>query len=157
MKIALDAMGGDHAPGVPIEGALAALDEYGDNLSVTLVGPLEILRQELARHGREPNDRIQLVDAPEVISMSDKAGRAVREKRNSSLMRAIELHKNGQVDAVISAGHTGAQMAASYMVLGLIEGVRRPTIGTLLPVGNGHFCTLVDVGANTDCKPINLL
>ena len=157
MKIALDAMGGDHAPGIPVEGALAALDEYGDDLSIALVGPLDVLQQELARHGREPDGRIQLVDAPEVISMSDKAGRAVREKRNSSLMRAIELHKSGEADAVISAGHTGAQMAASYMLLGLIEGVRRPTIGTLLPVGGGRFCTLVDVGANTDCKPINLL
>ncbi len=157
MKIALDAMGGDFAPGVPIEGALAALDEYGDSLSIALVGPQEIIRRELAGHGREPDGHIQIVDAPEVISMSDKAGRAVREKRNSSLMRAIELHKSGHADAVISAGHTGAQMAASYMVLGLIEGVRRPTIGSLLPVANGRFCTLVDVGANTDCKPINLL
>jgi glycerol-3-phosphate acyltransferase PlsX len=157
MKIALDGMGGDHAPGVPVEGALAAIDEFGNDLSVILTGPAALLRAELAKHGREGEKRIEIADASEVISMHDKASRAIREKRNSSLLRAIELHKSGHADAVISAGHTGAQMAASYMMLGLIEGVRRPTIGTLIPVGDGQFSVLVDVGANTDCKPAHLL
>ncbi|RPH96281.1 phosphate acyltransferase PlsX [candidate division KSB1 bacterium] len=156
MKIALDAMGGDHAPSVTIEGALAAVDELGSGLSVILVGPEKLLQDEIARLGREHETRIEIADAPEVISMYDKAGHAIRQKRDSSLLRAIELHKNQEADAVVSAGHTGAQMAASYLTLGLIEGVRRPTIATLLPVGGGRFCVLLDVGANTDCKPIHL-
>lgn len=157
MKIALDAMGGDHAPSTPVEGALAALDEFGDDLNIILVGPAQILRQELAQRGRESEARIRIAEASEVISMSDKASRAVREKRNSSLMRAVALHQSGDADAIVSAGHTGAQMAASYMMLGLIEGVRRPTIGGLFPVGAGRFSVLLDVGANIDCKPGNLL
>jgi len=157
MRIALDAMGGDHAPQLPVEGALAALDEFGDDLSVVLAGPASQIRDELKRHGRNGDPRIEIHDAPEVIAMSDRAGRAFREKPNSSLLRAIELHKDGSTDAVVSAGHTGAQLVASYMLLGLIEGVRRPTIGTLIPVGGGRFSVLLDVGANTDCKPKHLL
>lgn len=157
MKIALDAMGGDHAPTVPVEGALAALDEYGPDLSIILVGPEGQLRDELEKRGRAAENRIEIADAHDVVSMQDKAGRAVREKRDSSLLRAVELHQEGVADAVVSAGHTGVQMAASYLLLGLIEGVRRPTIGGLLPLGGGGFCTLVDVGANIDCKPKNLL
>ncbi|HEY3294299.1 MAG TPA: phosphate acyltransferase PlsX [bacterium] len=157
MKIALDAMGGDHAPGSPVDGALLALEELDADLEVILVGPEQLLRQELAQRGRDTESRIHIADAPEVISMSDKASRAVREKRNSSLMRAVALHQSGDADAIVSAGHTGAQMAASYMMLGLIEGVRRPTIGSLFPIGGGRFTVLVDVGANTDCKPANLL
>ena len=157
MKIALDAMGGDHAPAAPVEGALAALDEFGTELHVILVGSEELLHNELERCGRSSEKRIEVVHAREVISMQDKAGHAVREKRDSSLLRAVELHKEGLADAIVSAGHTGVQMAASYMQLGLIEGVRRPTIGGLLPLGNGGFCTLVDVGANIDCKPKHLL
>jgi phosphate acyltransferase len=157
MKIALDAMGGDNAPGIPVQGALAALDEFGSELSVVLVGPDDLVRQELTGLGRADDPRIEIVHASEVISMSDKAGKAVRDKRDSSLFRAVELHRDGRADAVVSAGHTGAQMAASYMILGLIEGVRRPTIGSMFPVGGGHFTILLDVGANLDCKPANLL
>jgi glycerol-3-phosphate acyltransferase PlsX len=157
MKIALDAMGGDHAPSVPVQGALAALDEFGNELRLILVGPEARLRAELEKQGRAAEPRIEIADAHEVVTMHDSAGRAVREKRDSSLLRAIELHKEGAADAVVSAGHTGAQMAASYMALGLIEGVRRPTIGGLLPVHGGRFCVLLDVGANIDCKPKNLL
>jgi glycerol-3-phosphate acyltransferase PlsX len=157
MKIALDAMGGDHAPSVPVQGALAAVDEFGDELRVILVGPEGRLRSELERQRRATESRIEIADASDVVSMHDSAGRAVRDKRDSSLLRAIELHKEGAADAVVSAGHTGAQMAASYLMLGLIEGVRRPTIGGLFPVGDGRFCVLLDVGANIDCKPKHLL
>jgi len=157
MRIALDAMGGDHAPGIPVEGALAALDEFGTDLSIILVGPEQRIRQELSKHGRDTEARIHISHAPEVISMSDKPSVAIREKRNSSLMRAVALHQSGDADAIVSAGHTGAQMAASYLLLGLLEGVRRPTIGSLFPIGGGRFTVLLDVGANTDCKPVNLL
>lgn len=157
MKIALDAMGGDHAPIVPVQGALSALDELGGDLRILLVGPEALIREELAKQGRSDESRIEIVDASEIVSMHEKATHAARQKRDSSLTRAIELHKTGAADAVVSAGHTGAQMAASYMMLGLIEGVRRPTIGGILPVSGGRFCFLVDVGANIDCKPKHLL
>jgi phosphate acyltransferase len=157
MKIALDAMGGDHAPSVPVQGALAALDELGSELRVILTGPEARLRAELDKQGRAAEPRIEIAGATDVVTMHDSAGRVVREKRDSSLLRAVELHKEGVADAVVSAGHTGAQMAASYLMLGLIEGVRRPTIGTLLPVAGGGFCVLLDVGANIDCKPKHLL
>jgi glycerol-3-phosphate acyltransferase PlsX len=157
MNIALDGMGGDHAPSVPVQGALAALDELGGELRITVTGPKQRLRAELETLGRAADPRIEIADASEIVSMHDSAVRAVREKRDSSLLRAVELHKQGAADAVVSAGHTGAQMAASYMMLGLIEGVRRPTIGGLLPVNQGGFCILLDVGASIDCKPKHLL
>ena len=157
MVVALDAMGGDHAPRVPVQGALEALDELDSDLRVVLTGPETAIRRELAAHGREREPRIEVVHAPQLITMHDKPAKAIREKPDSSLLMAINLHKEGRANAVVSAGHTGAQMAASYMTLGLIEGVRRPTIGGLVPLGNGRFSILVDVGANTDCKPIHLL
>lgn len=157
MIVALDAMGGDHAPQVPVQGALYALDELGSDLRVVLVGPEKSIRRELAALGREHEPRIEILHAGETITMHDKPAKAIREKPDSSILKAIQLHKDGKADAVVSAGHTGAQMAASYLVLGLIEGVRRPTIGGLIPIGGGRFSILLDVGANTDCKPINLL
>ena len=157
MIVALDAMGGDHAPQVPVQGALEARDEFGSELKLMLVGPESVLRRELAAHGREGEPRVEIVHAVDVITMYDKPAKAIKEKPDSTLLRAIQLHKDGRAQAVVSAGHTGAQMAASYLLLGLIEGVRRPTIGGLVPLGNGKFSILADVGANTDCKPINLL
>jgi phosphate acyltransferase len=157
MKIVLDAMGGDYAPGIPVQAALLALDELGSDLELILTGPEKRLRAELKTLGREGEQRLEIVNADEVIDMSDKAARAIRQKKDSSLYRAIELHKDGRADGIVSAGHTGAQMAASFMLLGLIEGVRRPTIGSLFPVGGGKFSFLTDVGANTDCKAVHLL
>lgn len=156
MKIALDALGGDFAPQVPVEAAILALRELNSDLQIALVGPEEVLRAELTKHGNYPADRIEVVHAPDMIAMSDKASQAIREKPDSSLLRAIQLHKDGLADAVVSAGNTGAQMAASYLVLGLLEGVRRPTIAGKFPIGGGRFTVLLDVGANTDCKPIHL-
>ncbi|MBU1637193.1 phosphate acyltransferase PlsX [bacterium] len=156
MVVALDAMGGDFAPKVPIAGALAALDQFS-NLEVILVGRNADIQSELKAAGREKEKRIRIEDAPDIIEMTDSPGKVIRSKPNSSLLRAVDLHHDRVADAVVSAGHTGVQMAASYMKLGLIEGVRRPTIGGLFPVGQGRFTLILDVGANTDCKPINLL
>lgn len=157
MVIALDAMGGDHAPRVPVEAACLATDEMQD-IRVALFGPSDIIRAELAQLGRSTSDgRIIVEDAPEVVEMTDSPGKVVRSKPNSSLLRAIDMHQSGDASAIVSAGHTGVQMAASYMKLGLIKGVKRPTIGGLFPQGGGKFTILLDVGANTDCKPINLL
>jgi len=157
MKVALDGMGGDHAPDVPVDAALAAIDELDGDLGIILTGPEDLLRAKLAERGRANEPRVEIANASQVITMSDKAVRAIRQKRNSSLIRAVELHRDGQAQAVVSAGHTGALMAASYIMLGLIEGVRRPTVGGLLPLGGGRFSILLDVGANTDCKPVHLL
>lgn len=157
MVIALDAMGGDHAPHVPVEAACLAVDEFPD-VHVALFGPAELITAELARLGRSTSDgRLIVEHASEVVEMTDSPGKVVRSKTDSSLLRAIDMHQSGSASAVVSAGHTGVQMAASYMKLGLIKGVRRPTIGGLFPKGNGTFAILLDVGANTDCKPINLL
>jgi glycerol-3-phosphate acyltransferase PlsX len=156
MIVALDAMGGDHAPQAPVRGALEALSELGPDLKIILVGREGEIRRELASAGRVHESRLRIVDAPDVITMTDKPAKAIREKPDSSLLRAIHLHQQGKAQAIVSAGHTGAQMAASYMILGLIEGVRRPTIGSLIPIGGGRFSILLDVGANTDCKPIHL-
>lgn len=157
MVIALDAMGGDHAPRVPVEAACLATDELND-VHVALFGPKEVLTVELAKLGRSTQDgRIMIHHASEVVDMMDSPGKVVRSKPDSSLLRAIDMHQSGEASAIVSAGHTGVQMAASYMKLGLIKGVRRPTIGGLFPKGGGEFTVLLDVGANTDCKPINLL
>lgn len=156
MKVALDAMGGDFAPQVPVEAAVLAVRELNSDLRILLVGREDELRVELAKHGDIPAGRIEVVHATDVISMSDKASQSLRDKPDSSLLRAIQLHKDGKADAVVSAGNTGAQMAASYMLLGLVEGVRRPTIAGKFPIGGGKFTVLLDVGANTDCKPIHL-
>jgi phosphate acyltransferase len=155
--VALDVMGGDHAPAVPIDAALAALDEFGSGLRLMLVGPSDLIARELKLRRGDVDERIEIVNAPEVILMTDKPAKAIRSKPNSSLIRAVEMHRDGRAQAIVSAGHTGAQMAASFMLLGLIEGVKRPTIGGLFPIGKGKFSILCDVGANTDCKPINLL
>jgi len=157
MKIAIDAMGGDLAPASPVEGAIAALREIPDDLQILLVGQRDLIVRELTKHGHDANPKIEIVDAEGIVAMTDKTSLAIRRKRDSSLLRAIQLHGNGDANAVVSAGHTGVQMAASYMTLGLIEGVRRPAIGHLFPVVGGRFCFVVDVGANTDCKPVNLL
>lgn len=157
MVIALDAMGGDHAPRVPVEAACLATDEMV-GLSVALFGSEDAIRAELRKLNRSTSDgRLSIVHAPEVIEMTDSPGKVVRSKPNSSLLRAIDAHQSGSAAAIVSAGHTGVQMAASYLKLGLIKGVRRPTIGGLFPQGGGRYTILLDVGANTDCKPINLL
>jgi len=157
MVIALDALGGDYAPRVPVEAACLALDEMPD-VSIALFGPEDAIRAELKRLDRAFSDaRLRVIHAPEIVEMTDSPGKVVRSKPNSSLLRAIDAHQAGEAQGVVSAGHTGVQMAASYMKLGLIKGVRRPTIGGLFPQGGGRFSILLDVGANTDCKPINLL
>ncbi len=157
MVIALDAMGGDHAPRVPVEAACLATDEM-PGVRVALFGPSDVIISELNKLGRTTDDgRLIVEDAPEVVEMTDSPGKVVRSKPNSSLLRAIDMHQSGDAVAIVSAGHTGVQMAASYMKLGLIKGVKRPTIGGLFPQGGGKFTILLDVGANTDCKPINLL
>ncbi len=155
MKVALDAMGGDLAPQSTVEGAVEAVRELGNDLQILLVGQEEAIKAELSKYDY-PTDRILISPASAVIQMTDRPTEALRRKRDSSLIRAIELHGQGEAEAVVSAGHTGVQVAASLITLGRIEGVRRPTIGTYFPSDLG-IALLVDVGANMDCKPLNML
>lgn len=149
-KVALDAMGGDYAPDVPVEGALQAASDLPASCDILLVGRRAEIEAALAKHGA-PRDRFPIVDAPEVVGMGEKPLAAVRGKRNSSIAVGLTLQKKGEVDAFISAGNTGAVMAASTLLLGLHPGVERAAIGTLFPTGAKPVLVL-DAGANVDCS-----
>ncbi len=148
MRIALDAMGGDHAPGVTVLGALGAARE---GVEVVLVGDEEALRAELARHGGS----LPLVHAPDRILMEEHATE-VRRRPQSSIMVAMGLLKRGEVQAVVSMGHTGATMAAALFTLGRVKGVERPALLVEFPSQRGRTF-LLDGGANADCRPGFLL
>jgi phosphate acyltransferase len=148
MRIAVDAMGGDHAPLVNVDGAIAAAREFG--ISSLLVGrraELEPLLEDAGFSGPE----IELVDAPEIVTMDDPATAAIRRKRQSSIRIAADCVREGRAAGLVSAGHTGAAMVVAKMVIGTIEGVDRPALATVLPNLTGH-CLLLDVGANPDAK-----
>lgn len=149
-RIALDAMGGDLAPDSPVVGAVQAVDELPGDHEILLVGRREVIEPELRRH-EAVSDRIRVVDAPEHIEMGEKPLSAVRSKPRSSIRVGLELQKRGEADAFISAGNTGAIMAASLLLLGLHPGVERPAIGTLFPTGVKPVLVL-DSGANIDCS-----
>lgn len=153
MRVALDAMGGDNAPVVEVEGAVVACREYG--LSVTLVGDRTRLEAELAKHAISGLD-IDIHHASEVVGMHDSASDAVRKKKDSSVRQAFELVKDGKACAAVSAGNSGATMAAGMFVLKRIKGIERPAIAQLFPTLNGHSLVL-DIGGNVDCKPIHLV
>jgi len=153
MRIALDAMGGDHAPSVVVEGAVLAAKEWG--IEVVLVGPHERVKQELAKHDTSGLS-LPVVHAEEVIGMDEHAAVAVRQKRHSSIATGIDLLKEGRVAAFVSAGNSGAVMAAALFGLGRIQGIDRPAIGTVFPTTTGR-CFILDIGANADCKPEYLL
>lgn len=150
-RIALDAMGGDHAPDAIVEGAMQAVSEY-PNITVTLVGREEVIREKL---GSTVPSRIEIADAREVVDMTDTALAPLRRKRNSSIRVCANLVAEKKADAMVSAGHTGAAMTSAYKVLGTIEGVSRPALAAILPNANG-FTVLLDVGANVDAKPAYL-
>ena len=153
MRVAVDAMGGDNAPGVEVEGAVSAAREFG--IAVTLVGDTDRLRQELAKYDIQGLD-IVLQHASEVVGMHDSASDAVRKKKDSSIRVAFELVRQGSADAVVSAGNSGATMAAGMFVLKRIKGIERPAIAQIFPTLRGMTLVL-DVGGNVDCKPIHLV
>jgi phosphate acyltransferase len=151
--VAVDAMGGDNAPAEIVRGALRAATEL--HIPVLLVGRRELLENELARiEGPETVSRARLtiVDAREVVEMDEHPANAVRSKRDSSVLRACALVADGQAGAVVSAGNSGAVLAAALFTVKRIPGIARPAIGALLP-GRPSRTFLLDVGANTDCKP----
>lgn len=149
MKIAVDAMGGDHAPSVAVAGAVAEARERGTAL--ILVGIEEQVRAELAKHGDTSGLPIEVVHASEVVAMEEHT-MAVRAKRDSSLMVGMRLVKEGRAEAFASAGNSGAVMAAALFGLGRIPGVERPALGSIYPA-SPEPCLVIDIGANADCKP----
>ncbi len=151
-RIALDAMGGDHAPGEIVKGAVLATAEYP--VEVILVGQEEVVRKELAACGSAARN-IDVVDAREVVEMDDTALAPLRRKRNSSVRVCANLVAEGRADAFVSAGNTGATWTSARAVMGMIEGVDRPALAAILPNVKDHT-VLLDVGANVDAKPNHL-
>lgn len=150
MRIAVDAMGGDHAPTEVVKGAVEAAAAGAE---VVLVGQQAAIATELERHRHGPN--LSIRHAPEIIEMHESPATAVRAKRESSLVVGIDLVKRGEADAFVSAGNSGAVMAAALLFLGRIRGIERPALGAVLPSVSGWWL-LIDAGANVDCKPVYL-
>jgi glycerol-3-phosphate acyltransferase PlsX len=155
MRIALDAMGGDRAPVGIVDGAVEAVRETGGRIEVALVGGRSVIEDYLAEKGWS-SDSLDIIDASEVIGMSDSPAAAIRRKRNSSISVAMRLQREGDVTAVVSAGNTGAAVASSLLSLGRLPGIDRPGIAIYVPTRNGGT-VLLDGGANADCNPHNLL
>src|SRR6201990_3111054 len=155
MKIALDAMGGDFGPPNLVAGAVMALRDYRQINKLYLVGDSAKVENELRKH--QCNDsRIEIAHSTQVVDMSDRARTAVRRKKDSSISRAVDLIKRGDADAVVSAGHTGAAVAASTIKLRTLPGIDRPGIAAVLPTETNVF-VLIDAGANIDARPDHLL
>jgi phosphate acyltransferase len=152
VKIAVDAMGGDHGPAVVVEGAVAAVREFG--ASVVLVGDTSSIEGELARLGASAVG-VEVRHASQVVGMGESPSQALRRKRDSSLRIAAELVRDGDASAFVSAGNTGAAMAVAMFVVGVLRGVDRPAIAAVLP-NFQRFTILLDVGANVDPKPWHL-
>lgn len=161
-RIALDAMGGDHAPLAPVGGALLALADLGPDDRVLLVGRQPVVTEALdaAIAGEfsaqaASRDRIEIIDAADAIGMGEKPS-AVLRRPESSMAVGLRAHAEGRADAFVSAGNTGAQMAASVQILRLHEGLKRPAIGTIFPTAR-HTIVVLDSGANVDCSPEELV
>lgn len=153
MIIALDGMGGDFAPLEPVHGAVQAVQEYG--VKVILTGPREVLEAELKKYEYDA-EKIEILDAREVITLNESPVLGIRRKKDSSLRRAMDLVKEGKADAVVSAGSTGAILAGGLLVIGRIKGVDRAALAALMPGKNGQFM-VIDLGANAEVKPQNLV
>ena len=150
VTIAVDAMGGDHAPKSEVEGAIRAVRAL--KLKVILVGKEDVLKRELAAHPGASELPIEIRHASEVVTMEDSAARAVRTKRDSSIRIACRLVREGVAQGVVTAGNTGAAMATAKMTQGMIPGVDRPALASAFPTLKGSPVVVVDVGANVDCS-----
>ncbi|MFH2131521.1 MAG: phosphate acyltransferase PlsX [bacterium] len=152
MTIAIDAMGGDTYPGNPVQGAVNAANEL--RIHVLLVGDETVIKTELNRH-RWDRSRIDIVHASQIIEMGEPVASAMRAKKDASMRVCYDLHKNGVVNGVVSAGNSGAMLAVGRFVLKMIPGISRPCISAILPSMGGKVL-LVDAGANIDCTPEQL-
>lgn len=153
MRIAVDAMGGDNAPLVVVQGAAAAARA---GIPVTLVGPEDRLKDELARLGGVPPAGLEIHHAPQVVEMGEHPSDVLRQKAQSSIAAGVDLVRDGVADGFVSAGNTGAAMAFALLHLGRLPGVERPALGAVFPTHQGH-CLLLDAGANADSKPSYLV
>ena len=155
MKIVLDAMGGDRIPETPVEGAIEAINRFDGDFEIILVGDKGRIEEELrCRHFSD--SRLSVVHAPQVIEMSESPAQALKKKKGSSISVGLQLQKDGDADAFISAGNTGAVMTQSLLTLGRIRGISRPAIMTVFPTMRDP-CIVLDAGANVDSRPIHLL
>ncbi len=156
MKVALDAMGGDYAPSINIGGAIDALRYYPKLSHLYLVGDEEVLKAECRKHGLTLDERVSIVHAPEVIGMAEPGAKTVRRKKQSSINVAMAMVKDGQADAFVSAGNTGAAVASATLKLRTLTGVDRAGIATAVPNEYG-LCHILDAGANPEAKPEHLV
>lgn len=152
MKLAVDGMGGDNSPSAVVEGCVQAVKEFG--VDILLTGPAEVIKSELDKHEYDKS-KIHIIDAREVIDPNEHPVSAIRKKKDSSLSIALNLVKNKEADAVISAGSTGAFMAGALFIVGRIKGIDRPALAPIMPGKNKSFM-IIDCGANAECKPVNL-
>ena len=155
VTVAIDCMGGDHGPHVTVPAALAVLKARND-ANLILVGLREAIEIELQTRGARTGPRLRIHHASEVVGMDEPVASALRAKRDSSMRVALNLVKSGEAQACVSAGNTGALMAISRFVLKMLPGIERPPIATVLPTMKGHV-TVLDLGANVDCTPHDLL
>jgi len=154
VKVALDAMGGDNAPEVTVKGAVDAVNE-DKRVKVFLVGREPVIQEELKKYQYDAS-QIEIVHAEEVIEMAEPPVMAIRKKKDSSIVKAMHLVKDGVCDAFVSAGSTGAVLVGGQVIVGRIKGVERPPLAPLIPTLNG-FSLLVDCGANVDARPSHLV
>lgn len=155
MRIAVDAMGGDFAPREIVKGAVEASRAMPREVEIILLGDETAIKTELALNGATTSQRLRIVHTTQVIAMCEAPAQAVRTKRDSSIYRGMELVKSGEADAFLSAGSTGAMVAAAIFVLRRAPGVKRPAIGMVLPT-TGRPVLILDAGANTDCEETEL-
>ena len=157
MKILLDAMGGDHCPDEAIKGAVSAIKEIDSE--IILIGNEELINKKVKEfYGKEKIsevcERLSIVNATEVIQNTDKPLKAIKSKKDSSMVKGFEMIQNDEVDVFVSSGSTGAFMAGGTLLVGRIKGIDRPALTAIMPAYEGSFM-IVDAGANTNCRPIN--
>jgi len=150
MKIAIDAFGGDNAPDEIVKGSIKAIDDA--DYEIILVGNEEILSQKLKEFGYS-GDKISIKNATQVIEVEEEPVKAIRAKKDSSMVVALNLCKTGEADAVVSAGSTGAYLAGAFRILGRIKGIKRPALTAFIPNIKGGMGIITDCGATSDAKP----
>ena len=156
VKVVVDAMGGDNAPGEIVKGAVEALTESKD-IFIYLLGMEEAVKQELSKYTYD-QERVEVVACSEVIEMAEPPVNAIRKKKDSSIVKGMHMVREGQADAFVSAGSTGAVLVGGQVLVGRIKGVERPPLAPLIPTDNERGCSLlIDCGANVDARPSHLV
>ena len=150
-RVIMDAFGGDNAPAAVVEGAVKALSRF-DDVSIILCGREDAIREELKKHQYDAA-RMSVLHAADVIDCHDSPTLAIKRKKDSSLVKALEAVAAGEADAIVSAGSTGALLTGATLIVRRIKGVKRPALASLLPTRTGGWLMLIDCGANADCKP----